>query len=126
MRSWRLAIVSFLLSFLLSCSGGTAFGQQPKRLDSFQLARAHMMLRTIYDEIKKKYYDPTFHGVDLDGMYAKVDTALDKSATNTDAFFSSRRSSLRCMTHTLSLSLLSTSIEWIAAFRWHLSGMPAL
>lgn len=71
----------------MSSRGGTAFGQQPKRLDSFQVARAHMMLRTIYDEIKKKYYDPTFHGVDLEGMYAKADAAIDKSATNTDAFF---------------------------------------
>ena len=87
MRRCRLGVLSTLLSFLFASSGGTAFGQQPKRLDNFQVARAHMMLRTIYDEIKKKYYDPTFHGIDLEGMYAKADAAIDKSATNTDAFF---------------------------------------
>jgi len=46
-----------------------------------------MMLRTIYEEIKKNYYDPAFHGVALETTYSKVDQALDNSATNTDAFF---------------------------------------
>jgi carboxyl-terminal processing protease len=71
----------------MASGGGNAAGQQPKRLDSFQLARAHMMLRTIYDEIRKNYYDPAFHGVALESTYARVDQALDNSATNTDAFF---------------------------------------
>jgi C-terminal processing protease CtpA/Prc len=85
MRRCRLAVL--LLSSSIASSGWVAAGQQPKRLDSFQLARAHMMLRTVYDEIRKNYYDPTFHGVALENTYARVDKALDNSATNTDAFF---------------------------------------
>ena len=83
-RSGRVVAV-----FLLSLIGGVknAAGQQPKRLDSYQLARAHMMLRTVYDEIRKNYYDPTYHGVALESTYARVDKALDNSSTNTDAFF---------------------------------------
>jgi C-terminal processing protease CtpA/Prc len=87
MRRSRLAGVLFLLATSIASTGRIAAGQQPKRLDSFQLARAHMMLRTVYDEIRKNYYDPTFHGVALENTYARVDNALDNSATNTDAFF---------------------------------------
>jgi C-terminal processing protease CtpA/Prc len=87
MRCGGRVVAIFLLSSLVGGSGEHAAGQQPKRLDSYQLARAHMMLRTVYDEIWKNYYDPTYHGAALDSTYAKVDKALDNSATNTDAFF---------------------------------------
>jgi C-terminal processing protease CtpA/Prc len=85
MRSGRLFVPLFLLSSLMASNA--AGQQQPKRLDTYQLARAHMMLRTVYDEIRKNYYDPTYHGAALDSTYARVDKALDGSATNTDAFF---------------------------------------
>jgi hypothetical protein len=61
-------------------------GQQSKKLDSFQLERDHQMLRTVGDEIKKNYYDPKYHGVNLDDMYEKADRLLDASTSNTNAF----------------------------------------
>jgi carboxyl-terminal processing protease len=83
MRANRLVAIGLLM--LLSEAQKT-LAQQPARLDSFQLARAHQMLRTVRDEIKKNYYDTKFHGVNLDEMYAKADRALDASASNTGAF----------------------------------------
>jgi carboxyl-terminal processing protease len=83
MRANRLVAIGLLM--LLSEAQKT-LAQQPARLDSFQLARAHQMLRTVRDEIKKNYYDTKFHGVNLDEMYAKADRALDASASNTGGF----------------------------------------
>jgi carboxyl-terminal processing protease len=84
MRANRL--VAFIFLLLLGGVQETASAQQPGRLDSFQLARAHQMLRTVHDEIKKNYYDPKYHGINLDEMYAKADRALDESGSNTGAF----------------------------------------
>ncbi len=47
-----------------------ATAQQPKKLDSIEIQRAHFMLKQAHDELKKNYYDPAYHGVDLDATYA--------------------------------------------------------
>jgi C-terminal processing protease CtpA/Prc len=63
-----------------------ALPQQPKKLDAYDLSLAHMMLRMVYEEIEKHYYDPKLHGVDLAGAYARVDKALNGATTKTETF----------------------------------------
>ena len=61
--------------------------QQVQKITSTDLARAHMMLRQAYDDVKKNYYDPKYHGVDLDiAVYHQYDTRLDASQTINESF----------------------------------------
>jgi len=85
-RRFRRRII--LLAMCVCLSGvETSVPQQPKRLNSFDLAQGHFMLRMAYEEIKKNYYDPKFHGVDLETVYTRVDKALDGAASNSDVYF---------------------------------------
>ena len=52
--------------------------QQPT-LASTDLERAHLMLRQAHDDLRKDYYDPTFHGVDIDKLYSQFDERLNTS-----------------------------------------------
>jgi hypothetical protein len=36
------------------------------QFDNFQRDRARQMLRDVHDAIEHHYYDPTYHGVDLE------------------------------------------------------------
>lgn len=64
-----------------------ATAQQPaKKLDPTDLQRAHMMLKQAHDELKKNYYDPTYHGVDLDATYAQFNTRLDQAQSINETF----------------------------------------
>lgn len=46
----------------------------------FERDRARTMLETIRSDIKKNYYDPNFHGIDIDARFKKADEDL-KAAT---------------------------------------------
>lgn len=51
----------------------------PKKLDPIEVEHARGMLRDARDEVKKNYYDPTFHGIDLDARYREYDEGLQHS-----------------------------------------------
>jgi C-terminal processing protease CtpA/Prc len=51
-----------------------AFAQVP--FDSLQRERARQMLRDLRDAIEHHYYDPQFHGVDLEARFKEADTRL--------------------------------------------------
>jgi len=44
------------------------------------------MLRQIYEDIHKNYYDPTFHGVDLDKAFQQFDARLNTAQSQNEAF----------------------------------------
>ena len=52
----------------------------------FQRGRAHAMLHMVRDDIRKSYYDSTYHGVDLAARAAVADARLD-SATSVGQMF---------------------------------------
>ena len=52
------------------------------QLASSDRERGRVMLRTIKSEIQKHYYDPTFHGFDLEARFKEADELLRKATTN--------------------------------------------
>jgi len=48
--------------------------------------RAKTMLADMRDTVKKHYYDPTFHGIDMDARYKTYKDRVEKAETLADAF----------------------------------------
>jgi len=63
-----------LIAAFFSIFSGT-FGAQQK-MDSIEMDRARQMLRDARDAVKKHYYDPQYHGVDLDARYQQFDDRI--------------------------------------------------
>lgn len=85
-RSLRFAASPFAL-FLCFAPACLIAQQQPARtITSQDMQRAHLMLRQAYDEIKKNYYDPTFHGTDLESNFKQYDARLDASKSINETF----------------------------------------
>ena len=82
----RITICCLLSPFLVAAGQARAQQPKPQKLDAVDLERAHAILRQTYDEVRKNYYDPTFHGVDLDGTYRQFDTRLNASTSVNDSF----------------------------------------
>jgi C-terminal processing protease CtpA/Prc len=86
-RANRIALASLLCSLAISFSPLAA--QQPgppRKLDSADLDRAHDILRQAYEDLKKNYYDPAYHGVDIEGTYHQYDARLNASQAPGDTF----------------------------------------
>lgn len=60
-------------------------GQQQK-IDNYKRESALIMLQNIHDALKKNYYDPTYHGLDIDARYKEYKERVKKSETLGDAF----------------------------------------
>lgn len=75
LRYGRRACAALLELLLLSLMSGSAGAQT---LD-FQKQRAHTMLDVIRKDIQKNYYDPAFHGVDLQATFQAADGKLDQA-----------------------------------------------
>lgn len=77
LRAWlvTLAILLFLSS--------TAPAQT---LDNFNRERGRIMLENIKNQIKKNYYDPTFHGMDLEARFKAAEEKI-KQATSLGQVF---------------------------------------
>lgn len=67
------------------------FGLAPQPLraqafDRIERERAHTMLNVIKGELKKNYYDPTFHGMDVDARFKAAEEKLKQATTLGQAF----------------------------------------
>lgn len=80
----RIMFAAAALSLLfVSLAPQTLRAQQ---LDSFERGRAQRMLSVLKDELKKNYYDPTFHGMDVDARFKLADEKI-KTATSLNQAF---------------------------------------
>ena len=61
-----------------------SYGQQPP--NSLERERSRMMLQTVKDDLKKNYYDPTYHGMDIEARFKAADENL-KQATSLGQLF---------------------------------------
>src|SRR5580658_5234587 len=81
-RILRMAcIVALLLAALPSA---TLLSQQ--NMDSFNRDRARAILHDAYDNVKKHYYDPKFHGLDLDARFHQYDEKIGDASSISQSF----------------------------------------
>lgn len=66
------------LLILIAATVVSVFGQTPT---AFERERARTMLNVIKNDIKKNYYDPNFHGMDLEARFKEADEKI-KVATS--------------------------------------------
>jgi C-terminal processing protease CtpA/Prc len=78
----------FAVAFSFAVAVNTVTAQQgvPASITKFDLQRAHLIMRQSYDEIRKNYYDATFHGVDLEKTFQQYDARLDASKSLNETF----------------------------------------
>jgi C-terminal processing protease CtpA/Prc len=73
------------VALLAFCAAAVVVAQQPQeavpRLSSFDRGNSLSMLKQIKDDLTKNYYDPAFHGVDVDKVFAEASDRI-KAATN--------------------------------------------
>jgi C-terminal processing protease CtpA/Prc len=72
---------SFVLSATLTFSLWLLFSQPVKAQPdlNFQRERARAMLKVIKDDVKKNYYDPNFHGIDLEERFKTADEKIKEA-----------------------------------------------
>jgi hypothetical protein len=63
--------------------GLPATSQQPK-MNAFDFALAHDMLHDAYTDVRKNYYDPQYHGIDLEARYHQFEIRLSNNTTLND------------------------------------------
>lgn len=57
-----------------------------QKMDRIERERLKSMLSIIKSEVKEHYYDPSFHGIDLDARFKKADARLDEVTTTSQGF----------------------------------------
>lgn len=57
-----------------------------KKMDSISLDRAKGILHDAYLEVKQRYYDPSYHGLDWDARYKKYAADMETATSMGDAF----------------------------------------
>lgn len=71
---------------LLAFYGASLRSQQPPKMDSINLDRSRGILRDAYENVKKHYYDPKFHGLDIDARYHEYDAKIQSASSLSQAF----------------------------------------
>jgi C-terminal processing protease CtpA/Prc len=51
-----------------------------EKFDNFRRGQARDMLRGVAENVRKHYYDPTFHGLDMEARYKAADDKIQKAA----------------------------------------------
>lgn len=75
---FRSAFVTAML-FCAPIAGST--GARGQTLNSVDRDRGHVMLKSLKGEIRKNYYDPTFHGIDLDARFKTADEKIEQATS---------------------------------------------
>jgi len=73
-------------SILLMICGQSNLQGQQQQITKFDREAAQEMLKTIRDRVKQYYYDPTYHGVDLDARYKEYEGKIEHVANRGAAF----------------------------------------
>ena len=75
--------LSVLTSILLLVAVNPVAAQKPS---GFDIERGRMMLQTVKEDLKKYYYDPQYHGMDVDARFKQADEKI-KQATSLGQIF---------------------------------------
>lgn len=82
LRRLPLTVAMLLVLFLISAIGPT----YAQTINTTDRDRGHVILKTLKNEIKKNYYDPGFHGLDLDALFKTADEKVDRAASVSQIF----------------------------------------
>ncbi|HXN19638.1 MAG TPA: hypothetical protein VN875_14975 [Candidatus Binatus sp.] len=80
--SIRAAIVA---AIVIMAMPGTVLRSQ-QTMDAINLDRSRGILRDAYENVKKHYYDPKYHGLDIDARYHEFDAKIQKASSLSQAF----------------------------------------
>lgn len=78
------ALVMTLMAMMSNPVVLTASGQQT--VSNFDRDRGHIMLNSIKNDLKKNYYDPSFHGVDVEARFKEADEKIKRATTLAQVF----------------------------------------
>jgi carboxyl-terminal processing protease len=71
---WRRLAVLIVTACALGV--GLCAAVRAQKVDNFERDRSAMMLKLIKEEIKKNYYDPNFHGMDIEARFKAAEEKL--------------------------------------------------
>lgn len=77
----------FVLGFLVSTTPMvllTPYGRA-QSLTGLEREERQVMLKSIFDDMRKDYYDPTFHGLDWEASFAEAKGKITKATSKTEA-----------------------------------------
>lgn len=78
----RLAVgIVVIIVVILVASIVLSAPAQTPTISDFDRQRAQLMLKVVSDEVRKHYYDPKFHGVDLDKEFAEAKQRIENVNT---------------------------------------------
>jgi C-terminal processing protease CtpA/Prc len=76
----NVAVVSILL-----CVAGSILHADQDKYGKFEQERAQQMLRTIESDLKKSYYDPNFHGLDVSARFHEAEQKIQVAKSMNEA-----------------------------------------
>jgi carboxyl-terminal processing protease len=85
LRAWQRMPVRALTLFLLTIMTGALYVAEAQTI-GLERERGRMILSAIKKDIKDNYYDPTFHGVDLDARFKAADEKIKSASSNGQIF----------------------------------------
>lgn len=81
-RPIRARVTWITIALLVSLPAAGALSPiNSQSLTSVDRDRGHVMLKSLKNEIKKNYYDPTFRGIDLDARFKTADEKIDHATS---------------------------------------------
>lgn len=77
-RMQRVISAAIFFSLVLSAPLFSFAQQRPTSVD---MDRAHVILKTIKEDLKKNYYDPKYHGIDIEEHFKAADEKIKQAAS---------------------------------------------
>src|ERR1700683_5532031 len=77
---------AIVATIILGALSGAALRSQQTKMDSTNLYRSRAILHDAYDNLKKHYYDPKYHGLDIDARFHDYDAKIQNASSLSEAF----------------------------------------
>lgn len=80
------SLFHLVFAALLALSAGGALPIFSQQISGYERERGRMMLKIVKDDLKDHYYDPTFHGMNLDESFQVAEEKIKQATTNSQIF----------------------------------------
>jgi carboxyl-terminal processing protease len=81
LNDFRRNTTILITSVLMLAAPLPAIAQQQQKINSLDLGNVQDMLHAAYNDVKKNYYDPEYHGIDIDARYREYNTRLSNAGS---------------------------------------------